>query len=104
MLAAQPMKVVSNGLRLHRGRIKHGHTGMLCLLEGLKLPEIRSVVAHGFLRRMPLYFKKGHESLNCVINAVRSSSARCPVSRRLRSLSLVGEARGGKSPKLVFIG
>lgn len=37
------------------------------------------------------------------ITAYRDAT-RCPVSRRLRSLSLVGVARGGKSPKFVFIG
>ena len=104
MLAIQPVKVAPNGLRLHGGRIEHGHAGMLHPHEGLKLSEIRTIVAHCFVRRMTFQLKERHESSNCVIHAVRSSSARCPVSRRLCSLSLVGVARGGKSPKFVFIG
>src|SRR4029077_11103602 len=103
-LAVQPVKVGPNGFRLHRSRIKRGHVGMLRPHEGLKLPEIRNIVADCFMRRMTFQLKERHESSNCVIHAVRSSSARCPVSRRLRSLSLVGVARGGKSPKFVFIG
>ena len=57
------------------------------------------------LRQFQAFMKAEHPGVSTLNpDAVRSSSARCPVSRRLRSLSLVGVARGGKSPKFVFIG
>src|SRR6185295_6649792 len=104
MLAVQPVKVVPNGFRLHREGIKYTSGRRLLRHKRLELSEVRRIVPNSLVGRMTFQFKERHESSNCVIHAVRSSSARCPVSRRLRSLSLVGVARGGKSPKFVFIG
>src|SRR5262249_9548687 len=104
LLAIQPIKINTNNFNIHRCRIKGKRSRIFLSCKGLKLSKIRSIVAHCFMRCMTFELEERHKSSNCVIHAVRSSSARCPMRRRLRSLSLVGVARGGKSPKLVFIG
>src|SRR5262245_58019047 len=104
MLSIQPVKVASNGFRLHSGRIKHLSGRRLHRHVRLKLSEVGRIAPKRFVRRMTFQLKERHESSNCVIHTVRSSSARCPMSRRLCSLSLTVLVRGGKSPKFVFIG